>query len=88
MVHGQFAPHDQFFEVTGPALGGGRAPNGQRDLDRLALQQAGGVYAGAPGYATVKPEPLTRPARAARPLNPEAQDIVSKATQPAQDGAK
>ncbi len=60
----------------------------QRDLDRLALQQAGGVYAGAPGYATVKPEPLTRPARAARPLNPEAQDIVSKATQSAQDAAK
>lgn len=49
----------------------------QRDFDRLAIQQAGGVYApAASGEPTVRPEPLTAPTRRTQPLNPEARDIV------------
>jgi voltage-gated potassium channel Kch len=51
----------------------------QRDYERLALQQAGGLYADAPYASTVRPEPLTKPARPGRALNPEARDIVDAA---------
>jgi CPA2 family monovalent cation:H+ antiporter-2/glutathione-regulated potassium-efflux system protein KefB len=47
-----------------------------RDYERLALQQAGGLYADMPYSSTVRPEPLTKPARPARALNPETRDIV------------
>lgn len=55
----------------------------QRDLERLALQQAGGIYAGGAPYAqSVRPEPLTKPTRATEPLNEEARDIVQPETAP------
>jgi glutathione-regulated potassium-efflux system protein KefB len=54
----------------------------QRDFERLAVQQAGGVYApaasGAPG---VRPEPLTVPTRRTQALNEEARDIVQEEEQ-------
>ncbi len=49
----------------------------QRDFERLAVQQAGGVYApAATGEPSVRPEPLTTPTRRAQALNEEARDIV------------
>ncbi len=49
----------------------------RRDLDRLALQQAEGISAGLDLlHTTMVQEPLSKPAGEARPLNPEAQDIV------------
>ncbi len=52
----------------------------RRDLDRLALQQAEGLSAGLDLLRTrMVHEPLSRPARAARPLNPEAQEIIGRA---------
>ena len=49
-----------------------------RDLDWLALQQAEGLSAGLDLLRTrMVHEPLTRPAREARPLNPEAEEIIS-----------
>jgi monovalent cation:proton antiporter-2 (CPA2) family protein len=49
----------------------------RKDLDRLALQQAEGVSAGIDLlHATMLQEPLSKPAGEAKPLNPEAQDIV------------
>ncbi|MFN3889169.1 MAG: monovalent cation:proton antiporter-2 (CPA2) family protein [Beijerinckiaceae bacterium] len=51
----------------------------QRDFDRLAIQQAGGVYApAASGEPGVRPEPLTAPTRRAQALNEEARDIVQE----------
>ncbi|HVY57414.1 MAG TPA: monovalent cation:proton antiporter-2 (CPA2) family protein [Xanthobacteraceae bacterium] len=51
-----------------------------RDQARLALQQAEGIYAGRDlTYARrVQPEPLSRPRREARPLNPEAGPLIEK----------
>jgi monovalent cation:proton antiporter-2 (CPA2) family protein len=49
----------------------------RRDLDRLALQQAEGISAGMDLlHTSMLQEPLSKPAGEARPLNPEAQDIV------------
>ena len=49
----------------------------RRDLDRLALQQAEGISAGMDLlHTSMVQEPLSEPAGEARPLNPEAQEIV------------
>jgi len=51
----------------------------RRDLDRLALQQAEGISAGLDLLHTAMvQEPLSKPSRAAKPLNPEALDIVGE----------
>jgi glutathione-regulated potassium-efflux system protein KefB len=50
-----------------------------RDRDRLALQQAGGIYAGLDKVRPkVEPTPLTEPKRAARALNPAAEDAIQR----------
>jgi voltage-gated potassium channel Kch len=52
-----------------------------RDRERLALQQAGGLYAGLDKVRRVKPkpEPLTGGRRReAEALNPEAQDVIEQ----------
>jgi glutathione-regulated potassium-efflux system protein KefB len=53
------------------------------DLDRLALQQAGGVYAGVEllPYHTLPHDPLSEPKRKAVPLNPEAADVIQLETE-------
>jgi glutathione-regulated potassium-efflux system protein KefB len=52
-----------------------------RDRDRIALQQAGGIYAGLDKIRPkVEPTPLTEPKRAARALNPEAEDAIERKT--------
>jgi hypothetical protein len=48
----------------------------RKDLDRLALQQAEGIAAGLDIYRSMLQEPLSKPAGEAKPLNPEAQEIV------------
>jgi len=57
--------------------------NAAVDRDRLALQQAGGIYAGLDKMRPkVQPTPLTEPKRArlrAR-LNPEAEDAIQRKT--------
>jgi glutathione-regulated potassium-efflux system protein KefB len=51
----------------------------QRDLDRLALQQAEGISAGVDLLqTTMVQEPLSKPSRSVQPLNPEAQEIVGE----------
>ncbi len=51
----------------------------RRDLDRLVLQQAEGISAGLDLLrAQMAQEPLSKPARETRPLNPEAQEIVRR----------
>jgi glutathione-regulated potassium-efflux system protein KefB len=52
----------------------------RRDLDRLAIQQAEGIYAGTDLLRTarVQPQPLSPPRRNARALNREAGDIMDK----------
>ena len=56
----------------------------RRDQDRLAIQQAEGIYAGVDLLRTrlVQPEPLSAPRREARPLNREAGDIIERKPQP------
>ncbi len=51
-----------------------------RDRDRLALQQAGGIYAGADTLkrAKPKPEPFTGKKRESQALNPEAKDVIDR----------
>jgi glutathione-regulated potassium-efflux system protein KefB len=50
-----------------------------RDLDRLAVQQAEGLSAGADLLNTrMVHEPLSTPAREVQPLNPEAEEIISR----------
>ncbi|QIB33994.1 monovalent cation:proton antiporter-2 (CPA2) family protein [Ancylobacter pratisalsi] len=51
-----------------------------RDLERLMLQQVGGLDA-ATQSAGVEPEPLITPDRAAHPLNPEAEDALKRETE-------
>jgi hypothetical protein len=55
----------------------------QRDLDRLALQQAEGLMAGRElAFARrVEPEPLSIPQRETTPLNPEAAELVKQRTE-------
>jgi glutathione-regulated potassium-efflux system protein KefB len=50
----------------------------RKDLDRLALQQAEGISAGLDLYTSMLQEPLSKPAGEAKPLNPEAQEIVGR----------
>jgi glutathione-regulated potassium-efflux system protein KefB len=51
-----------------------------RDLDRLAIQQAEGLSAGTDLLNTrMVHEPLSTPAREVKPLNPEAEEIISRA---------
>jgi CPA2 family monovalent cation:H+ antiporter-2 len=56
----------------------------QRDLDRLALQQAEGMTAGRElAFARrVEPEPLSVPARESTALNPEAAALVKREPAP------
>jgi monovalent cation:proton antiporter-2 (CPA2) family protein len=50
-----------------------------RDLDLLAVQQAEGLSAGADLLRTrMVHEPLSTPAREVKPLNPEAEEIISR----------
>ena len=50
-----------------------------RDLDRLAIQQAEGLSAGTDLLSTrMVHEPLSTPAREVKPLNPEAEEIISR----------
>ena len=50
-----------------------------RDLDRLAVQQAEGLSAGTDLLSTrMVHEPLSTPAREVKPLNPEAEEIISR----------
>lgn len=55
----------------------------ERDRARLERQMQDGLFAGGDAFARprVEPEPLTQPERRARPLNPEAQDILSHETE-------
>jgi voltage-gated potassium channel Kch len=49
----------------------------KRDRERLEVQQVEGITAGAGMWLTEPvPEPLRLPPRKARPLNPEAEDII------------
>ncbi|QCI65729.1 monovalent cation:proton antiporter-2 (CPA2) family protein [Phreatobacter stygius] len=53
----------------------------KRDAARLELQQHDGIQAGAHlMHPQVTPAPLVEPARRARPLNPEAEDVLSDET--------
>jgi glutathione-regulated potassium-efflux system protein KefB len=55
----------------------------RRDRDRLALQEAGDIYAGAEllPYHTLPHEPFSAPRRKAVPLNDEAADVISHETE-------
>jgi len=55
----------------------------ERDLARLALQEAGGLLAGAEMLAlpAPRPEPLSEPGRRATALNAEADDIIHHETE-------
>jgi len=54
-----------------------------RDRDRLAMQQAGGIYAGLDKVRPkVQPTPLSEPKRAAKALNPEAESAIQRKTEP------
>jgi glutathione-regulated potassium-efflux system protein KefB len=50
-----------------------------RDRERLALQEGGGMYAGLDVLhrPRLEPTPLTSPRRAARPLNPDAEEVIT-----------
>ena len=52
-----------------------------RDLARLARQQVEGITAGREFIVRKpRPEPLSEPEHAAKPLNPEAQDVLGRGT--------
>ncbi|TDT93414.1 MULTISPECIES: monovalent cation:proton antiporter-2 (CPA2) family protein [Azorhizobium] len=55
----------------------------ERDRARLLRQMEEGLYAGLDQFTPrkVEPEPLTRPEKPARPLNPEAQDVLTHETE-------
>ncbi|TCT03465.1 monovalent cation:proton antiporter-2 (CPA2) family protein [Aquabacter spiritensis] len=55
----------------------------ERDRRRLQRQVEEGLYAGIDLIPTrkVEPEPLTEPGRPAKPLNPEAQDVLTHETE-------
>jgi monovalent cation:proton antiporter-2 (CPA2) family protein len=59
----------------------------QRDLDRLALQQAEGIMAGRDlAFARrVEPEPLSEPQRETTALNPEAEELVKGDTEASEE---
>jgi glutathione-regulated potassium-efflux system protein KefB len=51
----------------------------RRDLERLALQQAGGLLVGTDVWLRKpRPEPLVLPGRRAKGINPEAETIIRK----------
>ena len=51
----------------------------RRDLERLALQQAGGLLVGTDVWLRKpRPEPLVVPGRRAKGINPEAETIIRK----------
>ena len=51
----------------------------RRDLDRLVLQQAEGISAGADLLRTrMVHEPLSTPRHEVKPLNPEAEEIIAR----------
>ncbi len=54
-----------------------------RDRQRLQRQLEEGIFADTDisGTRKLEPEPLTTPEKPARPLNPEAQDILSHETE-------
>lgn len=54
-----------------------------RDRERLALQQAGGLYAGVDKMRRIKPkpEPFTGKKRESQALNPEAKDVIEQEEQ-------
>ncbi|OYY30785.1 MAG: potassium transporter TrkA, partial [Azorhizobium sp. 35-67-15] len=53
-----------------------------RDRQRLELQVQEGLYAGIElAGQKVEPEPLTDPNKPAKPLNPEAQDVLAHETE-------
>jgi hypothetical protein len=56
----------------------------QRDIDRLALQQAEGIMAGRDMMFArrVQPEPLSEPQRETTALNPEAEELVRSDGEP------
>jgi len=55
----------------------------ERDLSRLAIQQAEGIYAGLDTLLTRPvPEPLVPPRREAQPLNSETAEIVEQEAEP------
>jgi voltage-gated potassium channel Kch len=55
----------------------------KRDRERLEIQQAEGIMAGADKWLIEPvPEPLRLPPRQARPLNPEAEDIIRETKLP------
>ena len=55
----------------------------KRDRERLEVQQVEGITAGADLWLTEPvPEPLRLPPRKARPLNPEAEDIIRETKMP------
>jgi glutathione-regulated potassium-efflux system protein KefB len=58
----------------------------QRDIDRLALQQAEGVMAGRDMMFArrVQPEPLSEPQRETTALNPEAEELVRGEEEPSE----
>lgn len=54
----------------------------KRDIERLSLQQADGMYAGIDVlHRKMTPEPLTRPAREAKALSEETADIAASPDQ-------
>lgn len=59
----------------------------RRDLERLALQQAGGLLVGTDVWLRKpRPEPLVLPGRRARGINPEAETIIRKSESGAKAG--
>ncbi len=54
----------------------------ERDIERLASQQAGAAYAELAPWQKIEPEPLTQPARRAKALSPETAGIVGEAERP------
>jgi glutathione-regulated potassium-efflux system protein KefB len=61
----------------------------RRDLERLALQKAGGLLVGTDvWFRKPQPEPLVLPQRRARGINPEAEAIVREAERKQAESAR
>jgi glutathione-regulated potassium-efflux system protein KefB len=72
VLEGLGLPHERAVEVAGYVR--------QRDMDRLALQQAEGIAAGRElvWQKRVRPEPLSEPRQRAEALNPEAEELIEE----------
>jgi monovalent cation:proton antiporter-2 (CPA2) family protein len=72
VLEGLGLPHERAVEVADYVR--------QRDLDRLALQQAEGIAAGRDlvWRKRVRPEPLSEPRRRSEALNPEAGELLKE----------